>query len=232
MRGLARFVEDLLGSRRPRRFRASGQDADVIRAAITLRAARPGSATPREGFVAALHERLAAELDAPATALPHMAPPAGNPRRRFLAAASLAAGAAAAGAGLDHALAGPGPGQDGRPVTLRPDTGSWQAVLASAELPDGSVRAFDLGAFTGFVRRQDGLLHAVSGICTHQGCRLQLPARPDRLVCPCHGASFKLDGTVLAHRLSVTLTRLPLIAVREGDGAIEVYAPQPGQPAQ
>ncbi len=59
-RGLRRFVEDLIGHRRPRRFDASPQDAAALRAAITLRAARPGSDIPSEEFVARLHQRLAA----------------------------------------------------------------------------------------------------------------------------------------------------------------------------
>ncbi|WP_055751775.1 Rieske (2Fe-2S) protein [Frankia sp. AvcI1] len=58
-RGLRRFVEDLLGHRRPRRFDAGPQDAAALRAAITLRAARPGSDVPSEEFVARLHRRLA-----------------------------------------------------------------------------------------------------------------------------------------------------------------------------
>ncbi|MBV9444424.1 MAG: Rieske (2Fe-2S) protein [Streptosporangiaceae bacterium] len=234
MRGPGRFIEDLLGSRRPRRFRASHQDAEVIRTAITLRAARPGSGTPRPEFVSALHERLAAELQAPApqTQVPQTQVPQrqASPRRRFLAAASLAAGAAAGGAGLDHALAsgqaGPGqtePGQTSAQGTISPDDGTWQTVLASADLPEGTVRAFDTGVVSGFAQRQGGLVRAVSGICTHQGCRLRLAAPKTRLVCPCHGASFQLDGAVLSHRLNIALAPLPRLEVREVNGSVQVY---------
>ncbi|HEX6524598.1 MAG TPA: Rieske (2Fe-2S) protein [Streptosporangiaceae bacterium] len=234
MRGIGRFVEDLLGSRRPRRFRASQDDAEVIRTAITLRAARPGSSTPRPEFVSALHERLTAELRAPTadTASPQTPPPRrlASPRRRFLAAASLAAGAAAGGAGIDHALTAgqTAPGQASAPATMRPDSGGWQTVLASADLPEGTVRAFDAGVVTGFAQRQGGLVRAVSGICTHQGCRLRLAAPQTRLICPCHGASFRPDGTVLSHRLSITLAPLPRLAVREVNGSVQVYVPLAG----
>jgi cytochrome b6-f complex iron-sulfur subunit len=243
MRGLGRFVEDLLGSRRPRRFRASQDDAEVIRTAITLRAARPGDSTPRPEFVSALHERLAAEVQAsapdtpapqtpePQTPEPHTPEPQrlAGPRRRFLAAASLAAGAATAGAGIDHALTGSQAGsvQQSAQSTMRPDAGGWQTVLASADLPDGLARAFDAGVVTGFAQRQGGRVRAVSGVCTHQGCLLRLAAPQTRLVCPCHGATFRLDGTVLSHRLNIALAPLPRLAVREVNGSVQVFVPRP-----
>jgi cytochrome b6-f complex iron-sulfur subunit len=219
MRGLPRYVEDLVRSRRPRPFRASEQDASLARTAVTLRAARPGSGAPRDEFVTALHRRLAAELE----------PPAGRrgagARRAFLRNAAVVTGAAVAGAGIDHALTAPsGAGSPTAGGTLVPERGTWHTVTASADLPDGAVRAFTAGVVTGFVERAAGRLRAVSGVCTHQGCRLTLEAGPARLVCPCHGATFALDGAVLGHRLPVTLTALPRLAVREVGGAVQVYA--------
>jgi Rieske Fe-S protein len=67
-------------------------------------------------------------------------------------------------------------------------------------------------------------------VCTHQGCKLALAARPARLVCPCHGASFALDGAVLSHRLSIPLAPLAHLAVREAGGVIQVYAPAARRP--
>ncbi len=68
----------------------------------------------------------------------------------------------------------------------------------------------------------------MSGICTHQGCRLTLSARPVHLACPCHGATFALDGAVLTHKFPDPLAALPLMEVREADGVVQVYAPAPG----
>jgi nitrite reductase/ring-hydroxylating ferredoxin subunit len=107
--------------------------------------------------------------------------------------------------------------------TLSPDHGSWLTVTSSGDVAEGSVRAFTAGAVTGFVRRAGGRLQAVSGVCTHQGCRLDLAAGAAQLVCPCHGARFGLDGAVLNHRLNVPLTTLPRLAVREADGFVQVY---------
>jgi nitrite reductase/ring-hydroxylating ferredoxin subunit len=139
----------------------------------------------------------------------------------FLRTAGVAAGAAVAGAGIDHLLNGPAPAAG----TLTPHRGVWLTVATSADLPDGAVRPFTAGAITGFVERVGGRPRAVSGICTHQGCRLALAPDPARLVCPCHGATFALDGAVLAHRLPGSLPPLPRLAVREAEGTVQVYAP-------
>jgi cytochrome b6-f complex iron-sulfur subunit len=222
MRGISRYLEDLIASRRPRRFRASADDAAIARAAITLRAARPGSGEPAEEFVTALHNKLAAELD----------PPAARGRRTFLQAATAvgaAAVGAAAGAGADHVLTSrTPPGPPAAAGTLTPSRGTWLTVAAAADLPDGAVRPFTAGAVTGFIQRHRGQLRAVSGICTHQGCKLALAARPARLVCPCHGATFALDGAALTHRFPGPLAALPRLQVREAGGAVQVYAPAPG----
>ena len=58
-RGVRRYLDDLLRGDRPRPFRATQADADELRAAIELRAARPGDDDPREGFLDELHQRLA-----------------------------------------------------------------------------------------------------------------------------------------------------------------------------
>ena len=55
---------------------------------------------------------------------------------------------------------------------LDPNAGTWRAVGASADLPKGGALSFDLGSVNGFVHRVDTHVEAVSGICTHQGCKL------------------------------------------------------------
>jgi nitrite reductase/ring-hydroxylating ferredoxin subunit len=222
MRGLLRYVEDLVRSRRPRRFRATEADTSLARAAMTLRTARAGSGAPRDEFVTALHKRLAAELDPPVRR--HAA----GARRAFLRNAAVVSGAAVAGAGIDraltaHSLTGPA----AAPPTMIPEHGTWHTVTASADLPNGSVCAFTTGEVTGFVERAGGRLVAVSGICTHQGCKLALATQPVRLICPCHGATFALDGAVLGHRFPATLPALPRIEVREVGGEVQVYATTP-----
>ena len=214
MKGPRRFVESLLKGRRPRRFPVDDADADALRTAIELRAARPGSGTPSEEFVADLYRRLAQEPREEAGRRPV------TTRRRLVLGGALAATGVAAGAAIDHALTGPGAPAGGG--TLTPDAGVWHPVVTAADLPEGAVRAFDAGRVNGFVYRSDGRLRAISGTCTHQGCRLGLEAGT-RLRCPCHRALFALDGRVLHHRFPGPLPALPRMAVRQADGIVQVY---------
>ena len=231
-RGVRRYVADLLRGRRPRRFRVEDDEVDEIRTAITLRAARPGSGVPREEFVTDLHQRLAAELgrdeQGAAASSPEAVPTIGVRRRQVVQVASIAAGAAAIGAGADHLLVqGNGSTTNDEAQTLVPNTGQWRTVVASADLPEGGAHGFDLGTVIGFVARSGGQVGAVSGICTHQGCRLNLNAALRRLDCPCHNASFALGGQPLRHQLPETPRPLPHLEVREVDGAVQVFTPPP-----
>ena len=63
-RRLTAFIDALAGGRRPEPFHAEPDDVEVLRAAIALRAARPGDAVPDDAFVAELYESLAAESSA------------------------------------------------------------------------------------------------------------------------------------------------------------------------
>jgi len=237
-REVRRYVDDLLRGRPPTPFSADDTEAAELRTAIVLRAARPGSGAPSEDFVTGLHRRLAAELadtEVPDTEVADTEPDApggasagGTRRRRFIQGGAIAASTAAVGAVLDHTLTGNPPADPTAAptaATLIPNTGTWRAVAASAELPEGGVRAFDLGSVAGFVHRSNGALAAVSGSCTHQGCRLALNTEARRLDCPCHSTTFAVTGQLVTHQLPVPPRSLPHFEVREVDGSIEVFAP-------
>jgi nitrite reductase/ring-hydroxylating ferredoxin subunit len=232
-RPVDRYVDRLLRRRRPKPFAPTQDDVAILRTAIDLKAAADDGTQPRPDFVAELRARLADRerggADAGEAPRPAWQAPA---RRRVLAAGALTATGVAAGALGDRLLSGPASAADSpdKPVAeLTPIHGSWQAVTAGAELPEGAVLPFDLGAVNGFLRRVSGRVQAVSGICTHQGCRLDLNATRDLLTCPCHGASFNTAGANLTHPrpMSHPLPALPRLPVREQDGQIEVFAPAP-----
>lgn len=225
-RTVPRFVEGLLRGRPTGRVRPDDAEAQEMRTAIELRAARLGSDSPREEFVTDLHRRLAgamAEEQSPAAG-----PTPLGTRRQVVIGTGLAAASAAAGLVVGRVLPR---GEEQRPPVstadgvLAPNSGSWQTVGAGAELADGQALAFDLGSVRGFVHRADSQLQAVSGVCTHQGCALWLDAAAQRLRCPCHSTSFSLDGDTLTHQLPTAPPPLPHLQVRENDGAIEVFAP-------
>ena len=230
-RGLRRYIDDLLRGRRPKPFRPDDFEAAQIRTAIDLQAARLGSDAPRREFLTDLRRRLAAQQDGTAEPTPQW----GATRRNLIVGTSAAAAAAVAAVSIDRALidrAQVADGDNSGAAELIPNTGRWMRVAASAEVPDGAMRPFDLGSVIGFVRRVDGKPEAVSGVCTHQGCRLWFDAPDDRLRCPCHSTSFSPVGQVLTHQLPIAPKPLPKLMVREHGDAIEVFVPLlPNEPA-
>jgi hypothetical protein len=105
-RRVASFVEAVLSDRRPNPFKADPADADVLRVAIAMRAARPGADGPDEQFVAHLRQELARDVHPPATT--PVRPVVTRRARLMLGAAavvSLLGGTVAATTTVDHALA-------------------------------------------------------------------------------------------------------------------------------
>jgi hypothetical protein len=103
-RRFSAFVDALAVGRRPKRFRAQPEDVEMLRTAITLRAARPGEAAPSEAFVEGLFQQLSEQ------AKPAIAPelrPVTTHRARFAlvtaaAAAVLVTGTAVATENIHH----------------------------------------------------------------------------------------------------------------------------------
>ena len=199
MSRLERYVEDVRQHRRPRPFVPTDDEATAITAAIALSAARPDATVPRPEFV----EQLRSRLDRPA--------PTRVPRRGVVVGGAVAAGAAVVGAAVDR-------------VVIKGDAegGRWHTVARSDSLPDEGAIPFDTGTLSGFVIRQDGVVTARSGVCTHQGCHLRLNDAERRLDCPCHRTRFGFDGQVVTSQLPQHPPRLPAIQVRERDGHIQV----------
>ncbi len=199
-----RHVERLLRGRRLTKPVAD-EDAELLKVAIELRAGAEGAAEPDEEFVAGLRRKVAAleTGEQPTTR-----------RRNVLAGASIAAASAVAAVTVERATGDAA--QDG----------VWHRVLAASEVVPGGVRPFQAGAVTGFVARHtDGRLSAVSGACTHLGCRLALNGDATRLDCPCHNTSFAISDQVVRQQLAIVLPPLPTFRVRESGGHIEVFVP-------
>ncbi|MGW4119914.1 Rieske (2Fe-2S) protein [Nocardia sp. NPDC004711] len=224
-REVRRFVDELLAGKKSTGFRPDEAEAEEMRTAIELRAARLGSDAPSEEFLSSLQRRLAAEMDEEPTPL-H--PANGYRRRNLLIGTSAAAAAATVGAVVDRTLIGHGQPSSppaAKQAPLSPNTGAWLPIARSTDLPEGATIAFDVGTVNGFVRRDKGNPVAVSGVCTHQGCKLWLDAPAERLRCPCHSTSFSIQGEVVTHQLPVAPAPLPTVQVRENNGTIEVFAP-------
>ena len=230
-RGMRRYIDDLAAGRRPKPFQPDDFEADQIRTAIDLQAARMGADAPRQEFLSDLHSKLAAQMEssAPVAEVKHL--PSAT-RRQVMVGTSAAAAAAVAAVAVDRLVIRedkPGTDVTATGGELTPNDGSWQPVGKSTDVvADGDMHPFEVGSLIGFVRRVDGRPEAVSGVCTHQGCKLWFDKPDDRLRCPCHSTSFSPEGQVLTHQLSISPAPLPALQVREADGVIEVFAPAKG----
>jgi len=223
-RGLRKYIDDLLRGRRPKAFAPDDFEAAQIRTAIELRAARPEGDSPRPEFLDDLHARLAAQMSGGSKEVTQLPTP-NTTRRQVIVGTSAAAAAAVTAVSVDRLVIGGHPEEPAASGQLTPNDGRWTRVAASSDVPDGVMHSFDLGSVNGFVRRVNGKVEAVSGVCTHQGCRLWFDASDDQLHCPCHTTSFAPSGQVLTHQLPIAPKPLPSLMVREAAGVIEVFAP-------
>jgi glycine/D-amino acid oxidase-like deaminating enzyme/nitrite reductase/ring-hydroxylating ferredoxin subunit len=114
--------------------------------------------------------------------------------------------AEAAGAGADDAGAGAA-AQDGlaRLEALAPGEGTVM------EQEDGDTAVY---------ADEHGQLHAVSAICTHQGCTVEFNPVEATWDCPCHGSRYATDGSVIQGPAAENLAPRPVPGAPPG--------PQPG----
>jgi cytochrome b6-f complex iron-sulfur subunit len=106
---------------------------------------------------------------------------------------------------------------------LTPDSGQWRPVAAVEQLPAGQAMTFSTDSVDAIVVNDGGQISAVSGICTHLGCKLQPDNADQRLTCPCHQTAFAFSGKVLFYRLKAAPPDLPRIQSRVRNGQIELF---------
>jgi cytochrome b6-f complex iron-sulfur subunit len=212
------FIDAMVHGSRPPRFRVKPEEVDVLSAAVEMAALRSGDAAPDPAFLQRLERELRRDV-VPET--PRR--PRSVSRRRLLETAGLAVAAGALGAVSERLIAAPAKA----PATdLVPDKGSWHTVARLDALTPGRVMPFTTPTVAGFVHNREGQIIAVSGVCTHQGCLLQLD-RSNQLQCPCHRAAFSANGDVISHELDFNLPSLPKLATRIHDGDVQVLVPTP-----
>ena len=217
---LDQHVEDLLQDRRPERTPLADEGALGARqTAAMLRAAKPGAGLPSKEFLERMQNSIQ-EWVGERSARPQ---PSARPSRRSLlltGVAGIAAGVAAA-VGIDRL------GKANSPVAppgqQLVENGSWKAVKAVADLPEGTPVAFRAGAIEGFLIRRGQDVKGLSAVCTHMGCILNYSKFRDQFECPCHGATFQTNGKP-TDQYDTPLPRLPVLQVRIQRGQVEVYS--------
>jgi cytochrome b6-f complex iron-sulfur subunit len=215
---VARFVDELLHGRRPHRFEATQEEAEAMTAAAGLSAARVGADVPDKAALDRIHQRLAEALDEGAVVDRRLS------RRAWLRTAGAAAAAVVVGVGLDEVVRGrQESGGAGGSATLLPDSGSWRPVAAVSQIPSGHAMPVSTASLDAVIINDGGTITAVSGVCTHLGCKLQPDDANRKLSCPCHQTAFSWSGKVLYYRLKAAPANLPQIPSRVNDGQVELY---------
>lgn len=216
--GIERYVEAVQKGRRPPRFVPAEEDQGALQVAAQLAAARPGTDAPSERFASHLQQRLAGIADdrpgVPVLSRRSLV------RRLAVPASAAVLGAAAASVARPLAERLLPAGAD-VPGELVPEAnGYWASVAPLSSLSAERPLPFTAGAIQGYlVRRGDNVI-ALSAICTHLGCLLRSGEQSDTLDCPCHGASFTLDGAPLNPEYTGPL---PRVRTRIVDGTIQVF---------
>ena len=217
---VARFVDDLLHRRRPERFEATPEEAEAMTAAAGLASARVGADLPDKAALDRIHARLSAALDDTPALDRRLS------RRAWLRTAGAAAAAVVIGVGLDELARtrqSPGPGGGGS-ATLMPDGGTWRQVAAVTSIPPGHAMQVSTASLDAVIINDGGDISALSGVCTHLGCKLQPDDTNRKLDCPCHQTAFAWSGKVLYYRLKAAPPSLPRIPSRVNDaGQVELY---------
>jgi Rieske Fe-S protein len=218
---VARFVDDLLHGRRPRRFNASPDEVEAMTAAAGMVSARVGADLPDKAALDRIHSKLAAALDERPVLDRHFT------RRMLLRTFGTAAAAMVIGVGLDEVVTrqgkSPTEGGGGGSTVLMPDAGAWRPVASVTQLPAGHAMTVSTGAIDAVIVNDGGAISAVSGICTHLGCKLQPDDAGRKLDCPCHQTAFGFSGKVLFYRLKSAPPNLPQIPSRVNGDQIELF---------
>lgn len=217
---LDKYVEDLLQDRKPERTSLGSEDALRARqAAAMLRAARPGASLPSGDFLRRMQDSIEAWVR------PESRPAA--PRRDLSRRSLLLGGAGGLAAGLIAAVGGQRLLQPRRNLNAElplVTNGTWRDVVAMQSLPDGVPTRFSNGALEGYLLRTGQDVRGLSAVCTHMGCLLNWSTFRSEFECPCHGATFDLNGQPSGDYSDPSVLRsLPVLRVRVLEGTVQVY---------
>lgn len=61
-----------------------------------------------------------------------------------------------------------------------------------------------------FIRDSKESIRAINPICTHKKCTVEFNHKTNRIICPCHGSTFDLDGNVLKEPATKPLQIFPV----------------------
>jgi nitrite reductase/ring-hydroxylating ferredoxin subunit/uncharacterized membrane protein len=101
----------------------------------------------------------------------------------------------------------------------------WTAVLNNDALEEGKLTGAQANGVSVLLVRKGGRLYGLIDRCSHRGCALhEGKLKDDAVVCPCHGSTFGLDGSIMKGPAS---SPQPALQVRVDSGKVEVRAAKP-----
>jgi nitrite reductase/ring-hydroxylating ferredoxin subunit len=99
----------------------------------------------------------------------------------------------------------------------------WTPVIDENELEDEKLTHAAVDGVPIAIVKSGGDIHAMLDRCSHRGCSLHEGDFDGRTItCPCHGSTFKLDGSVV--KGPATFPQ-PTFDVRVADGRVEINTP-------
>ena len=98
--------------------------------------------------------------------------------------------------------------------------GAAIAQLSNLKVGEGFNFTANDGTGAILFKTKDEKVYALSRICTHQGCSVDFDLAQNKLICPCHGATYEtVDGNVIS---GPTIKNLKKINVKiDGDNIVE-----------
>jgi nitrite reductase/ring-hydroxylating ferredoxin subunit/uncharacterized membrane protein len=142
-------------------------------------------------------------------------------RGRALSRAGFAVASASAWLG-GHLSFGTGVGVNQTAFENLPS--EWTAVAARGDLEEAKPTAATADGVGIVLVRKGEKISALADRCSHRGCALhEGRLENDTIVCPCHGSTFRLDGSIVK---GPATSPQPSLEVRVENGSIEVRSVQ------
>lgn len=96
----------------------------------------------------------------------------------------------------------------------------WTPVCRETELEERRLTEAQAGHVAVMLVRSRGAIYALADSCSHRGCALhEGELSGETVICPCHGSTFRLDGTIVTGPATSPQRRY---RTRIHDGMVEV----------
>jgi Rieske Fe-S protein len=107
------------------------------------------------------------------------------------------------------------------PESQMTNTGSVIAQLSSLKVGEGFNFKANDGTDAILFKTKDEKVYALSRICTHEGCSVDFDLAQNKLICPCHGATYEAnDGNAISGPTQKSLKKINVTI--DGDNILEV----------